>query len=247
MSSISRLSRAATCAGLVLTACNEAATPTVTEPNNAQARILATVVPPASNFVPSSDNPYFPLVPGTTFHYRSRTPDGIEIEDFTVTSATKVVAGVTTRVAEDIVRLNGVITEHTFDWFAQDTQSGDVWYFGEDSRQFDPVTGMPIGREGSWEAGRKGAEAGILMEGHPQVGDTYREEFAAGIAEDMARVLSLDARANVPYGNFRGCLKTENFSALDPGTLENKYYCQGVGLVLEVDGKTENKLISITN
>jgi hypothetical protein len=239
-------------AGLALAACAEPATRALTEPsdahiNGAQTRAVTGAIPPASNFVPRSDNQYFPLVPGTTFHYRSKTADGVEIEDFIVTSQTKVVAGVTTRVIEDIVRLDGVITEHTFDWLAQDTQSGDVWYFGEDSRQFDPVTGKPIGREGSWEAGRKGAEAGIIMEGNPKVGDTYNEEFAPGVAEDKARVQSLDAKANVPYENFRGCLKTENFTPLDPDVHEEKYYCPGVGLVLEVDGKDQNKLISITN
>lgn len=197
-------------------------------------------------FVPRSDNPYFPLVPGTRYRYRSRTSEGIETEVFTVTFDTKRITGVTTRVIEDVVRLNGSIIEHTFDWFAQDTRSGAVYYFGEDSRQFE--NGKLVGTEGSWQAGRHGARAGKIMEGHPKVGDSYREEFAPGVAEDRARVLSLDARVHSPFGNFHGCLKTENFTRLDPGLREHKFYCRGVGLVREVAvvGPAEdNRLVSI--
>jgi hypothetical protein len=80
------------------------------------------------------------------------------------------------------------------------------------------------------------------------VGETYREEFAPGVAEDMARVVSLDARAKVPYGTFDGCLKTKNFTPLEPDLREEKYYCPEVGLVPEVDleGKERNELVNIT-
>lgn len=245
------VSRLAMCAGLVLASCAEPTTPSSRTTSDARKNVLDTSAPAASDFVPESNNPYFPLVPGTTFHYESRTKDGLETQDFTVTSDTKVILGVTTRVIEDIVRLDGSIIEHTFDWFGQNVATGDVWYFGEDTRQFDPVTGKLIGREGSWQAGRKGAQAGIIMWGDPaaHVGETYREEFAAGVAEDMARVVSLDARARVPYGSFDGCLKTENFTPLEPDLREEKYYCPGVGLVLEVTlsgGKERNELVSIT-
>jgi hypothetical protein len=247
MSIYTSATRGVVLAAFVLAACAEPTSTTPITPTSGPATAFGLAAAPAGAFVPQSNNQYFPLVPGTSFHYQAKTEDGIETEDFTVTTQTKVVQGITTRVIEDIVRLDGAITEHTFDWFAQDTISGDVWYFGEDSRAFDPVTGKLISREGSWEAGKKGAQAGIIMEGHPQVGDTYREEFAPGVAEDMARVTSLDARANVPYGNFRGCLKTENFTPLDPDVQEVKYYCPGVGLLLEVDGKERNELISISH
>lgn len=235
-------------AGLVLAGCTETTTPG-SNTTDTQKGAFA-VSPPAGDFVPESDNPYFPLVPGTTFHYESETDEGLETQAFTVTSNTKIIQGITTRVVEDIVRLDGVIIEHTFDWFAQNQETGDVWYFGEDSRQFDPVTGKLIGREGSWEAGRKGAQAGIIMWGDPaaHVGETYSEEVAPGVAEDMARVVSLKARARVPFGNFGGCLKTENFTPLEPDLREEKYYCPGVGLALEVDleGKERNELVNIT-
>jgi hypothetical protein len=241
----------AMCAGLVLAGCTEPTTPSSrTISDTRKAAFDAAALDP-SEFTPGSNNPYFPLVPGTTFHYESRTKDGLETQDFTVTSNTKIIQGVTTRVVEDIVRLEGVIIEHTFDWFAQNQVTGDVWYFGEDTRQFDPVTGKLIGREGSWQSGRKGAQAGIIMWGDPaaHVGETYSEEVAPGVAEDMARVVSLDARARVPYGSFDGCLKTENFTPLEPDLREEKYYCPSVGLVLEVTlsgGRERNELVDIT-
>jgi len=233
----------------VLAGCTEPTTPGSNTTADTQKGAFA-ASPPAGDFVPESDNRYFPLVPGTTFHYESQTDEGLETQDFTVTFNTKVIQGITTRVVEDIVRLEGVIIEHTFDRFAQNQETDDVWYFGEDSRRFDPVTGEFIDREGSWQAGRKGAQAGIIMWGDPaaHVGETYREEFAEGVAEDMARVVSLDARAKVPYGTFDGCLKTQNFTPLEADLREEKYYCPEVGLVLEVDveGKERNELVNIT-
>jgi hypothetical protein len=195
-------------------------------------------------FTPGSTNPYFPLVPGTVFTYRLKTKDGVETDVVTVTNQTKVIQGVTVRVVQDDVSLDGVLTEHTFDWFAQD-ELGNVWYFGEDTQSIDPETGE-VSTEGSWQAGKNGAEAGIIMEADPQVGDFYNEENAAPVAEDQARVISLDAKANVPYGHFNGCLETENTSPLEPQVLEHKFYAPGVGLLLEVEDKERNELVSIT-
>ena len=123
-----RFPRLAVFAALALSACSEPTTPVPGSPSDAAARALDASAFAEREFVPRSDNPYFPLVPGTSFHYRSQTPDGIETEDFIVTTGTKRILGVTTRVVEDVVRLDGSITEHTFDWFAQDEETGDVWY-----------------------------------------------------------------------------------------------------------------------
>jgi hypothetical protein len=208
--------------------------------------LVAAAMPSPAAFVPFSTNPNFPLVPGTTFHYRSETPQGVELEDFIVTSTTRVVAGVTVGQVEDVVRLNGGLTEHTFDWFAEDS-SGNVWYFGEFARQYE--NGALLGDEGSWTAGVNGAQAGIIMEANPQVGDSYGEEFAPGVAQDRATVLSLNEQVQVPYGSFSGCLKTRNFSPLDRSFVEEKYYCAPAGLVLEVEvegGKSRNLLQRVT-
>jgi hypothetical protein len=189
-------------------------------------------IPPASSFEPRSNNPYFPLVPGTVFHTESETDEGLETGDFLVSYGTKVIQGVTVRVIRDVVRLNGEVIELTNDWFAQDSD-GNVWYFGEDSKTIED--GKVISTEGSWIHGRDGAQAGIIMLAHPQVGDKYNEENAPGVAEDRAEVLSVNESITVPYGSFTGCLRTRNTTPLDPSSVEEKVYCPGVGTVFEED------------
>jgi hypothetical protein len=199
-----------------------------------------------ADFVGAIDNPYFPLAPGTTFSYEAQTPDGLERNVISVTHDTKVILGVTCTVVTDRSTLDGVIEEDTIDWFAQDKE-GNVWYFGEDTTQFE--NGVPVSKAGSWEAGMDGAQPGIIMLADPQPGVSYRQEFLAGVAEDMARVERLNARVSVPYGDFEDCLLTKEWSPLEPGQIEHKFYARGVGLVLveELKGKTvRSELVTVS-
>ena len=66
------------------------------------------------------------------------------------------------------------------------------------------------------------------MKAAPKVGDLYRQEYAIGVAEDMGKVVSLNQSVSVPFGTFKDCLKTDEFSPFDPGVIENKYYAKGV-------------------
>ena len=127
------------------------------------------------------DNPYTTLTPGTTFTYESVTEEGTEEDIVVVTNETKEILGVTATVVRDTVTLDGELIEDTFDWFAQDKE-GNVWYLGEDTKEYE--NGEVVTTEGSWEAGVDGAEAGIVMLADPQVGDTYRQEWYPGHAED---------------------------------------------------------------
>ena len=45
--------------------------------------------------------------------------------------------------------------------------------------------------------------------------------------EDAAAVLSLDERAEVPYGRFEHVLLTKDYTPLDPTILEYKFYAPG--------------------
>ena len=73
------------------------------------------------------------------------------------------------------------------------------------------------------------------MKATPQVGDSYRQEYYAGQAEDMADVLALGESVQVPYGSFTDCLKTRDWTPLEPDADEYKYYSPEVGgVVLEV-------------
>jgi hypothetical protein len=203
-------------------------------------------LPPPAGFARRIDNTYFPLEPGTRFLYRG-TQDGAprEVSVF-VTRKTKMILGIRAVVVLDQVLVAGKPEEKTFDWYAQDKR-GNVWYLGEDSSDF--VKGKWIRSDGSWEAGVHGAKAGIVMEAKPSVGDIYRQEYYKGHAEDMASVLRTRSAVSVPYGKFDKALVTKEWTPLERGVVEQKYYVRGVGNLRTVTvkgGSEEERLVSVT-
>lgn len=192
------------------------------------------------------DNPYFTLTPGTTFTYKSHADEGTEIDQLTVTNRTKKVLGITARVVWDRVWLEGELIEETYDWYAQD-KTGNVWYLGEDSKEMKK--GKVTSRKGSWEAGVDGAQPGIVMPAHPAPGDPYRQEYKKGEAEDMGQILSVRESVKVPAGSYEDCVKTRDWSALEPDNIEHKYYSKEVGnVVLETEGHDQKRveLVEVT-
>jgi hypothetical protein len=181
-----------------------------------------------NNFVREVDNRFFPLKPGTKYVFSGIEDGEQEINVTIVTHDRKNILGISAVVVFDRVFVHGELKEKTFDWYAQDKQ-GNVWYLGEDTKEFE--NGKVVSTAGSWEAGKNGAKAGIIMLAHPQIGDKYRQEFLAGEAEDVARVAALGLDIKVPYGSFHNCLKTVEFTRLEPGVKEAKVNCPGVGFV----------------
>ena len=148
-------------------------------------------------------------------------------------------------VVHDVVTLDGVLIEDTLDYFAAD-EDGNVWYFGELSQSFED--GELASLEGSFTAEVNGAKAGIIMLATPTVDTTYRQEFLINEAEDVATVVALNETVTVPFGTFQHCLKTADYTALDPGVIEYKFYAPGIGMVLEdnPDSGTQVVLVSFT-
>jgi hypothetical protein len=196
------------------------------------------------------DNKYLPFKPGTTFVYDTFTSGNQleEIDTVKVTHRTKRIDGVKCTVVLDVVRdaQTGEIIEKTHDFYAQD-KSGNVWYFGEATTQFE--NGKPVGTEGSWKAGVNGALPGIVMEAKPKVGDSYNQENAPGIAQDHAEVLSLTGSAAVPFGTFNNnLLVTHEDTVIEPDASDIKSYAAGIGQVSGTDLETgeQDRLVSIT-
>ena len=197
----------------------------------------------SSNFTAVVDNVYFPLVPGTAFIFAEQDGDETRENKVTVTHDTKTIMGVKCVVVHDTVTLKGVLVEDTFDWYAQD-QQGAVWYFGEATKEFK--SGGRVSTVGSWEAGVKGAQPGIIMPASPQPGEPYRQEYFAGEAEDMAQVVAVGEAVTVPHGTFKDCVKTKDWSLLESGH-EHKWYAKGVGLVQARSSSGEvSTLVSVT-
>jgi hypothetical protein len=65
----------------------------------------------------------------------------------------------------------------------------------------------------------------------------------------VAKVLSRHASISVPDGSFKHVLKTKEWTPLEPGVVDNKYYARGIGEVAErmvKRGTAFLRLVSLT-
>jgi hypothetical protein len=175
--------------------------------------------------------------------------DGKHARDvFYTTHHTKKIQGVTCRAVRDRLFENGILEERTTDWYAQ-SRHGAVWYFGERTAELDPQ-GHVISREGSWMSGRHGARAGVYMTAHPRVGQTRVQEHYPGHAEDHFKVIDTSARVRVPMLRSHTAVLTKEWTPLEPGVRDHKFYVRDLGVVLEqtVKGPRETgRLVSVTH
>ncbi len=174
-------------------------------------------------------NPWFPLKPGTTFVYAGEKEGQGGRDIVTVTNRTKVIDGVRCTAVSDRLYVHGRLAERTTDWYAQDAR-GNVWYFGEATAELNKA-GQVTSREGSWQSGVDGARAGTFMPAHPKVGQSFRQEYFKGHAEDHFAVVRVSDRS----------LLTKEWTPLEPDTLDHKFYIRGTGLVKEETVKGGNE------
>lgn len=106
------------------------------------------------------------------------------------------------------------------DLYAQDT-AGNVWWFG---------------REGEWQAGTDGAEAGLVVTATPRLGDGYRTALVPGDGDLLAEVVdvdeSLDALVGGESASYDGVVVIE---VTTPQAAYRDHLVRGVGLVLRED------------
>ena len=200
-----------------------------------------------ANFTNVIDNPLFPLEPGTRFVYTGVRDGQTQTDIVEVTAQTKVIMGVTCVAVQDTATHGSRLLEKTTDWYAQDLQ-GNVWYFGEDTAEYNEK-GEVSSREGSWQGGVDGAQPGIIMPAHPYVPFSYRQEFYADHAEDMAWLIKTNQSTKVPYGSFHDAVITLEWTPLEPDVVSEKVYAPGVGLISEHDvagGDERSALVSVS-
>ncbi|MBI2896601.1 MAG: hypothetical protein HYY06_23795 [Deltaproteobacteria bacterium] len=190
---------------------------------------LAVCDPATGSFSIVIDNPYFPLVVGTTVVLEGEEDGALVRVEITTLDETEEVAGVTTRVVEERESEDGEIIEISRNFFVQ-AEDGTVCYYGEDVDIYED--GEVTLHEGQWRAGVDGARAGIIMPGAPAVGMRYQQEVAEGIAEDEAEITEMGGSITVPLGTYDDTINTVETSPLDAGP-SLKAYAAGVGIIVD--------------
>ncbi len=181
-----------------------------------------------ANFVDVVDNPYLPFKPGMMWVYEGESEGEAERTEIVVTTERRDIHGISATVVRDTVSAAGRVAEDTYDWYAQD-KDGNVWYLGEDTTAYEEDG--TTSKEGSWEYGVDGALPGIVMLANPTVGDSYRQEYYKGHAEDVAEVVQVGETKKIGIGAYTDVVVTEDWNPLDPEIIENKYFAPGVGLI----------------
>jgi hypothetical protein len=190
-------------------------------------------------------NPWYPLLPGSTWVYRGVKDGELSREVMGVTHRTKTIQGAPCVVVSDLLYLSGRLEERTEDYYTQDSR-GRVWYFGEKTAELDKQ-GHVKNTSGSWLAGVDGARAGIFMFTQPRAGQSARQEYYKGEAEDHFQVLRLDTSVQVRFITTKHALLTKEWTPLEPGVIDHKYYVRGIGTVLERTARgplERNELVS---
>jgi hypothetical protein len=187
----------------------------------------------ASRFSNGADitNAWMPLQPG-----RRWITEGVTIEDgeriphkisFTVTSLTKVIAGVSTAVVwiEDIS--DGVVVEKEIAFYAQD-DDGTVWYLGEHPEEYEDGEFV---KAPTWIHGFEEARAGVKMFAEPA---THSQALFQGWApavewSDYGRIDEVEPEDCVRAGCYKDVIRFAESSLGEEGIFQLKSYAKGIG------------------
>ena len=208
----------------------------------------------ASHFAVPKPNPYFDLTIGRrNVLAGSGEVDGkpaMIVSSDIVTGPGPVLLGVQTVQVLDQTEQDNLLTEQTFDYYANDDQ-GNLWYFGESVTNYTyDAKGHRIGTDSqsAWMAGEGGAMPGIGLPGAPTVGLSQMQEVAPDQgAMDFFEVIDTNAAMTVPSGAYDRVMKTFESSLSEPDGREFKYFAPGVGLLRVEDDlsadRTNPKLV----
>ena len=204
-------------------------------PASSDARATGSPTLDPGSFAHPVQNPWFPLTPGLVTRLRGVDDGGQVKEVVKVTHRTKTILGVRARVFRDVVRrTDGSLAEKTHDWYAAD-DAGNVWYLGEDTATYDRH-GHVESREGSWEAGRHGAQPGILVPADAGTASSAtRPEFQKGSAEDQSWFVQHLRRLHSHGHRFHSVVRSFEWTRLEPGVISEKFYAAGLGIIAEHD------------
>lgn len=199
-------------------------------------------------FSPAQGNAYFPLRPGRQLYYNNARCVGagkctelVELWITTEDEVRRVTLGsgrsrqvIPTRIVEERETEDGELVEISRNFFSTCNPARDVYYFGEEVDIYED--GEIVSHDGAWLAGKQGALPGIIIPDSAfLVGTRYFQELAPGVALDRVEHVATNLELNVSAGTFKGCIKTQETTPLEPGATSIKFYCPGVGLVIDGD------------
>ncbi len=136
---------------------------------------------------------------------------------------------------------NGQLSEVAMDYFAQ-ADDGTVLYLGEDVDEYK--NGKVIGHSGAWMFGKDTKTPGVLMPGHPKLGEFFKSEDVSKDIHEEDEVVAMGETVTVPAGTYEKCLKIKE--KLADGEIEYKYFAPGVGCVREMPAEGDVLLKSHT-
>lgn len=184
---------------------------------------------PACVWSSTGHNDFFILEPGDQATFEGREGKREVKLVITVLNDTKKIAGVDTRIVEERESQDGKLVEVSRNYFAVCGPTNDVFYFGEDVDLYKD--GNVVDHEGSWQSDRSGARQGLFMPSRALLGARFYQELAPGVAMDRVEIVSDSETLKTPAGEFKGCLKTEETTPLEPGVKDYKIYARGVGMI----------------
>ena len=179
------------------------------------------------------DNPWMPLKPGMQYIYEGVTEEGGNTTEhqviITITDLTKVIDGITTVVSWDEDFSGGDLVETELAFYAQDND-GNVWRMGEYPEVYE---NNKLVEAPAWISGLKGAKAGIMMGGDPQMGtDSFSQGWGPAVGfTDRWQVDQMNQQVCVPADCYEEVLVTAEFSQEEPDAFQLKFYASGVGNV----------------
>ena len=180
------------------------------------------------SFAATGRNAYFILEPGYQLILEGTEGKEKTRLVITVLNETKKIGNIETRVVEENESVNGESVEISRNFFSFCTQTGNIFYFGEEVDIYKH--GKIVDHEGAWVAGGKN-KPGLIMPGTLLIGARYYQEVAPGIAMDRAEIISITESLTTPAGTFTNCLKIEETTPLEPNAKEYKIHAPGIGLI----------------
>lgn len=198
--------------------------------------------------VPTVDNPFLPLVPGTRWVLKGTVDGDPHTVVTTVTDLTKVIDGVRSAVVlDEDFGPQHALEEAELAFMAQD-RYGTLWNLGEYPEEYE--NGEFTGAPDVWISGIDRGRAGIGMLAEPTVGTpTYLQGFAPTIEfKDCATVFQTGQHVCVPTGCYDHVLVTDEFAPFDPeGGHHRKFYAPGVGVIrIDAIGDANPEILQLT-